>query len=107
MKQFYEINEAMSSCNLVQEISICLERETGRADLRLYLVDKPFSSHGFSFVFRDIADFKCHLGLGGGWTQVNMLGIREVQEGYERPLVVREIECENLSFRCKSLDLLG
>jgi hypothetical protein len=90
MKKFDAINAVMASSNLIQEMSICVDSESGKSDLELFLVEKPFSRDGVRVIFRDVADMKCKLALGGGWTQVTMLGIREMKEGYERPYVSKK-----------------
>jgi hypothetical protein len=106
VKRFDAINTAMADHEFVQELSICVDKDSGKSDLWLFLVEKPFGSDGVKIVFRDVVDVKCKLALGGGWTQVSMLGIRAEREGFERPFVVEEIEYDNLSFRCASAELL-
>jgi hypothetical protein len=106
VKEFEEINAAMAYANCVQTISVTVDRNTGKSNLELLLVERPFIAGGTRVLFRDVADLKCALALGGGWTQIQMLGIREKKEGYERPYVVKEIEYDTLSFRCVSAELL-
>ena len=105
MNQFHKLNTAMAAASFVRGLSISVvDRESGKYDLELCLAENPTDFDFVRVVFRDVVELKCNLALGG-WSQVEMLGVRSKREGYEQPYVVEEIEFDTLSFRCASAEL--
>jgi hypothetical protein len=106
MRKFEGLNSTLAKACYVHGLYIAVDSYSGKSTLELTLVERPYSDGVVRVIFSDVADFKCSLALGGGWTQVNLFGIREMRDGHERPYVAREIEYDRLSFVCTSAKLL-
>jgi hypothetical protein len=100
MMDFSNLNSLVAQNTHVVELRIRADGRTGKYDLFLELAESSHSSARISVVFRDVAELTCNLDLAG-WSQVHMLGIREVRHGHERPYVVEEIEYQSLRFVCQ------
>jgi hypothetical protein len=75
-------------------------------DLVMELSETIGEPSSVTAAFYDVVELKCSMGLGG-WSQFQMLGIREIHQGWEEPYVVEEIEDGSIRFRCKDAKIIS
>jgi hypothetical protein len=101
MTPFDELNAQLAKASFIVDLRLKTDTTNGNCDLILTLSATPSGANAVTAIFKNVAQLKVQLGLGG-WSQVHMLGIRQENSGWERPYVVEEIEDRSLSFICEN-----
>lgn len=98
------LNSELAIRTFISRITVEPDASGHVFNLILELASEPDSLDRVTVSFRDIADLRCDLPMGG-WCQVHMLGVRSCSDG-QRPYLVEEIEYSTLRFRCKSAEII-
>jgi hypothetical protein len=106
MTKIEEINDALASVTELITSSLIFNTDDLCYDLELSLADRKNAEIRCVVRFHDVGELRMVLGLGG-IDQLHSLGFWDApRTWFDRPLIVSQLEYDNLSFSCKSATLL-